>query len=104
MRRAGLSLVRLARGGGLGGRRGESALRGFAASCGVIQFSIGPSAARQTLPWWPPSGMITNGTFATRVSQQLPEVLPRRRHRSLSCAPAASQNAGSTSLTGTLVT
>ena len=31
-----------------------SACAACAASCGVIQVSMGPRAARHTLPWWPP--------------------------------------------------
>src|ERR1700689_4297475 len=81
----------------------RSALSAVAASCGVIQLSIGTSAARQTLPWWPPPGMITNGTLATRVSSSCLKSSAALTSEA-SWAPAASQNAGSKSLTGTLVT
>src|SRR5580704_3401362 len=71
------------------------------ASCGVIQVSIGARAARHTLPWCPP-GMITNGTFATRVWSSCLKFAAATTS-GLSWAPAVSQKAGSTSLTGTRV-
>src|SRR6204780_4111365 len=76
-----------------------SLLAALAASCGVIQSSIGPRAARQTLAWWPPPGMIVSGTFGTRVVSS-----PRKSIAAvtsdLSVAPAASQKLGSTSAIG----
>src|SRR5579875_269581 len=72
------------------------------ASSGVIQESIGPRAARHTLPWWPP-GTVTNGTSATLVSSSARNCSAATTSpRAL--APAASQKAGTMSLTGTLVT
>src|SRR5580692_102103 len=79
-----------------------SLLAALAASCGVIQSSIGPRAARQTLAWWPPPGMIFSGTFGTRVVSS-----PRKSIAALtscrSVAPAASQKLGSTAEIGTCV-
>src|SRR5260370_42242117 len=80
-----------------------SAFAACSANCGVIQLSIGPRAARHTLPWWPPPGMITNGTLANRVSSSCLK-FAAAMISGLFWAPAASQKAGRRSLIGTLVT
>ncbi|HEX3188723.1 MAG TPA: hypothetical protein VHS30_02900, partial [Streptosporangiaceae bacterium] len=63
------------------------------ARCGVIQLSIGPSAARQTLAWWPPPGTTMSGTFTIRVCSRClkSNAAPTS---ALSSAPTASQKAG----------